>query len=391
MVDEKLSSFYSSIKSRMMVGEVISNIENNANFTFDFLMLLTLAAILAFIGLVESSSVVLVASMLISPLMGPILAGVFGTVIKDNKLRNVGILHELISLCLCIIVGFILGLLISPCVDLLGLTEWPTTEMKDRGTIRSLVLGILVAIPSGAGVALSVLGGNAGSLVGVAISASLLPPAVNAGVLWAVSLMLCFGVGELKSQQQQQQSSTTTFYRYETNNSTLSNSSIQQQYSSVNSYTALYSERPEAETALLGLVSLCLTGVNILCIILTGIAILRLKEVTPEKIPQSFQEFWKKDVRARRGKYSRLQNKSDMVEEGKMVGLDGTVLQDLFDEVAKEDDLAIRQWVPRPLHYTVIKDAEGDPSAGPGYRINKTTLLRLRAMQINKYQNSQLS
>ena len=38
-----------------------------------------------------------------------------------------------------------------------------------------------------------------------------------------------------------------------------------------------------------------------------------------------------------------------MVEEGKMVGLDGTVLQDLFDEVAKEDDLAIRQWVPRPL------------------------------------------
>lgn len=41
-------------------------------------------------------------------------------------------------------------------------------------------MGLLVAIPSGAGVALSILGGNAGSLVGVAISASLLPPAVNA-------------------------------------------------------------------------------------------------------------------------------------------------------------------------------------------------------------------
>lgn len=33
------------------------------------------------------------------------------------------------------------------------------------------------------------------------------------------------------------------------------------------------------------------------------------QEVTPEKIPQSFQEFWKKDVRARRGKYSRLQDR----------------------------------------------------------------------------------
>jgi len=39
---------------------------------------------------------------------------------------------------------------------------------------------VLIAVPSGAGVALSILGGNTGSLVGVAISASLLPPAVNA-------------------------------------------------------------------------------------------------------------------------------------------------------------------------------------------------------------------
>ncbi len=49
-----------------------------------------------------------------------------------------------------------------------------------RGLVRSLYVGVLIAVPSGAGVALSVLGSNSGSLVGVAISASLLPPAVNA-------------------------------------------------------------------------------------------------------------------------------------------------------------------------------------------------------------------
>ena len=32
---------------------MITNIENNAHFTFDFLMLLTLASIIAFIGLGE--------------------------------------------------------------------------------------------------------------------------------------------------------------------------------------------------------------------------------------------------------------------------------------------------------------------------------------------------
>ena len=46
--------------------------------------------------------------------------------------------------------------------------------------LRSLWVGLLIAIPSGAGVAFAILGGNTGSLVGVAISASLLPPAVNA-------------------------------------------------------------------------------------------------------------------------------------------------------------------------------------------------------------------
>ena len=45
----------------------------------------------------------------------------------------------------------------------------------NRGLARGLGVGVAIALPSGAGVALSILGGNTGSLVGVAISASLLP------------------------------------------------------------------------------------------------------------------------------------------------------------------------------------------------------------------------
>ena len=39
-------------------------------FSFDYLVLVILAAIIAFMGLLENSSVVLVASMLVSPIMG---------------------------------------------------------------------------------------------------------------------------------------------------------------------------------------------------------------------------------------------------------------------------------------------------------------------------------
>ncbi|XP_077990865.1 uncharacterized protein LOC144445193 [Glandiceps talaboti] len=170
-------SFLKSIKSRLTVAQVVETVQNAGDLTFDFVILIILASIIAAIGLSEDSSVILVASMLISPLMGPILAGTFGTVIAHVKLRNLGMKTEIIGLLLCIICGFIFGLVLGTWGDVLG---WPTEAMSSRGELRGLVVGVFIALPSGAAVAISVLGGNIGSLVGVAISASLLPPAVNA-------------------------------------------------------------------------------------------------------------------------------------------------------------------------------------------------------------------
>ena len=55
--------------------------------------------------------------------------------------------------------------------------QWPTSEMISRGTKTTFLAGIPIAFFSGLGVALSVLDESTSSLVGVAISASLLPPA----------------------------------------------------------------------------------------------------------------------------------------------------------------------------------------------------------------------
>jgi len=48
-----------------------------------------------------------------------------------------------------------------------------------RGNVRALWMGVLWALTSGTGVAVALLQGSAGPLIGVAISASLLPPVVN--------------------------------------------------------------------------------------------------------------------------------------------------------------------------------------------------------------------
>ena len=39
-----------------------------------------------------------------------------------------------------------------------------------------------------------------------------------------------------------------------------------------------------------------LTGLNILCIVVVGVLILLVKQVTPEKIPQRNAAFWRKDI-----------------------------------------------------------------------------------------------
>ena len=69
-----------------------------------------------------------------------------------------------------------------------------SAEMSSRGTPWSLLSGFFVAMPSGVGVALGISGGGINALVGVAISAALLPPIVNSGLchmlaIWHVSTL----------------------------------------------------------------------------------------------------------------------------------------------------------------------------------------------------------
>ena len=116
---------------------------------------------------------VLVASMLVSPLMGPILAIVFGTAVRNRKLVRIGVAREFYCLLICIICGFIFGCVFvtkfNRTRSMLAITtsnNWPTTEMASRTGWSCLVVGLAIAVPSGVGVAISVLGGNSGSMVG---------------------------------------------------------------------------------------------------------------------------------------------------------------------------------------------------------------------------------
>ncbi|XP_025413423.1 uncharacterized protein LOC112685696, partial [Sipha flava] len=245
LYESSWKKFLQSVRSRLAVAQVVQGIETGAMLTFDFLILLLISVTVAALGLMQGETTIFVSSMLLSPLMGPINAATFGTMIKDKKLRNMGIVNEIIGLILCVLIGFWYGLITS-YFDGRDASQWVTDEMAYMTDIGSLWVSIVLAFLVGIAVPIALLGNNTFSLIGVAISTSLLPPSVNAGLLWAFSVR-----------------------------------SINQD--SINTFNLQYSSTRSVDFAIKGAMSMCLTFINIICIFTCGIVILKIKAVAPKK------------------------------------------------------------------------------------------------------------
>mmetsp|Transcript_10029 Transcript_10029/g.25032 ORF Transcript_10029/g.25032 Transcript_10029/m.25032 type:complete len:497 (-) Transcript_10029:142-1632(-) len=209
-----------------------------AEFSFNYNVLLIIASLIAALGLGGNSTATVIASMLVSPLMGPVMGMAYGATILDFKLFSMSVKTELLSLFVCVAVGSLVTGCMAPFYELPK--EWPTKEMEARATMESFYIGIPIAFASGLGVAVSVLDEQTSSLVGVAISASLLPPAINAGMLW------------------------TTYFFFDAD------------------------ANEEHNFGMEGLISLGLTLINILMIILSSMLMFRIKERLPIKNKKVF-------------------------------------------------------------------------------------------------------
>jgi hypothetical protein len=103
------SDFKKSVRARLMVHQVAASIKASSAISFDFVLLICLASMLAALGLLENSTVIIVASMLVSPLMNPILGIVFGLSVRDHPLWRRGLKNEILGLIICISCGFFMG------------------------------------------------------------------------------------------------------------------------------------------------------------------------------------------------------------------------------------------------------------------------------------------
>ncbi len=185
-------------EATLAVEEIYDSVKKQSAISFDYIAFSVLAAIMAGLGLIQNNVTVIVASMLLSPLMGPMLGMALGYVVRDASLFTKGTKSEVVGIALSLSVGAVMAIvmpfiqpdMISTITNNVGTTFGQVvniTEITRRAGFSPLDIG--VAIFSGAAVAVSVTKGDMSSLVGVAISAALMPPAVNASLMVVLGLV----------------------------------------------------------------------------------------------------------------------------------------------------------------------------------------------------------
>ncbi|KAL3772696.1 hypothetical protein ACHAWO_003368, partial [Cyclotella atomus] len=86
VLQEDLSTSEVTIEQIKRVKMMHDNFYEGSVFNFNYNTLLIVASVIAALGLVSDSTATVIASMLVSPIMGPVVALAYGTTILDRKM-----------------------------------------------------------------------------------------------------------------------------------------------------------------------------------------------------------------------------------------------------------------------------------------------------------------
>ncbi|PKO81257.1 MAG: TIGR00341 family protein [Betaproteobacteria bacterium HGW-Betaproteobacteria-13] len=145
---------------------ILAQVDEDASFSFNFNFMIVVAGGIATIGLLLNSPAVIIGAMLISPLMGPIVATGMALATLDVDLGRKSAKTLLLGTAAAIAFTSLIVFL-SPVKDL-------TPELLAR--TRPNLFDLVVAILSGTAGGYAMIRGRGGAIVGVAIATALMPP-----------------------------------------------------------------------------------------------------------------------------------------------------------------------------------------------------------------------
>lgn len=168
-------------EERTPIEILMENVKRFSEFDPEIVILTTLASVVAFSGLALNNAVIIIGAMLLSPLLGPIHG--FSIFLSAGKIRlGFSCLRNLIA-----------NLLSAIAVSaLIALFFYNPAILNDEIALRtaSNPYYTIMAIALGFASLLSISKGVAEGVAGVAVAASLVPPAVVAGMLlWSYPVL----------------------------------------------------------------------------------------------------------------------------------------------------------------------------------------------------------
>ncbi|MHA2232441.1 MAG: TIGR00341 family protein [Candidatus Hodarchaeales archaeon] len=189
---------------RLADTELYDNIRGEGSLTIPFLAYTILAALIATFGLIADNIVAVIASMIVAPFLGPIISTSYGVIMGESKMWKEAAKTEVVGLSLAVVVGFIFGVIL---VNETAASSFSLTgEMELRTAVTLLDIGIAVVGGLAAGVVTTERVQN--SIIGIAVAASLMPPAANVGLLfrlgyydemWGCFLLLLINLAAIHS------------------------------------------------------------------------------------------------------------------------------------------------------------------------------------------------
>lgn len=91
------------------IKKMHDKISEGVNWDFNYSCLITVASIVAGLGLATNSATTVISSMLLSPIMGPVIGMSYGLIIWDLPLIKRSARNELLSILACVIFGMLFG------------------------------------------------------------------------------------------------------------------------------------------------------------------------------------------------------------------------------------------------------------------------------------------
>ncbi|MCT2398915.1 DUF389 domain-containing protein [Novosphingobium mangrovi (ex Huang et al. 2023)] len=164
-------------------------VRKEGQLTKGYILMCALSAGIATLGLLQSSTAVVIGAMLVSPLMSPIAALGFGFASLDG--------HRIRDAVKVVAIGALIGILTGVLLTWLSPIRNATSEILSR--TEPNLLDLAVALFSGIAGGYSTVIGKGGTAIGVAIATALMPPLTVIGYgigvfqpMFAIGALLLF-------------------------------------------------------------------------------------------------------------------------------------------------------------------------------------------------------